>query len=481
MSVIDTPSHSAEGDSDAVQGLTLNDVQSFANHVLESLEALGLELADVAADVDSIATNAHEQNTLFENLRTIAHEFAGIVRHIDTASQDTRTSAGETSTVMQDSREGVDQAVSSIDNLVKAVTGIEKSLSGLENSLSSVTEITNKIAAVSKQTNLLALNATIEAARAGEAGKGFAVVAGEVKQLATQTSQATGHIDEAVSELASNVTGLMSTSRQTIDVAQESNKGVSLINDAVDGIHSSMGTMTEKVEQIARSASDSLDRCEGFIGDIDKMAANISETTVNLKSADKRITSLLERSEDLILSINQSDIETSDTRFIKEIQERARQIMAAFEKALAEGKISLEDLFSEDYRPIPDTNPQQYKTSFTDLADILLPPIQDPVLDFDSKVVFCIAVDRNAYVPTHQRERSQPQRDDPEWNEAHCRNRRIFDNRTTQAAGKSTKPFLIQTYRRNMGGGQFTLLKSLSAPITVQGRHWGGLWLGYKL
>ncbi len=480
MSAEDVPNHSGQNGK-AVQESADNDIESFANHVLQSLEALGLELADVAADVDSIAANADKQNKLFENLREVAHQFADIVRHIDTASQDTRTSAGEASTVMQDSRQGVDQAVSSIDNLVKAVTKIEKSLGGLENSLSSVTEITKKIEAVSKQTNLLALNATIEAARAGDAGKGFAVVAGEVKQLANQTGQATGHIDEAVSELASNVTGLISTSHQTIDVAQESNKGISLIHDAVDGIHSSMGTMTEKVEQIAHSASDSLQRCERFIGDIDKMAANITQTTASLRSADKRITSLLEHSEDLILSINQSDIETSDTRFIKEIQERAQQVVAVFEKALAEGKISQEDLFSEDYQPIPDTNPQQHQTSFVDLTDALLPPIQDPMLDFDPKVVFCIAVDRNAYVPTHQREHSQPQGDDPEWNEAYCRNRRIFDNRTTRAAAQSTKPFLLQTYRRDMGGGRFTLLKSLSAPITVQGRHWGGLWLGYKL
>ena len=44
----------------------------------------------------------------------------------------------------------------------------------------------------------------------------------------------------------------------------------------------------------------------------------------------------------------------------------------------------------------------------------------------------------------------------------------------------NTKPFLMQTYRRNMGGGRFVLLKDLSAPILVHGRHWGAFRMGFR-
>ena len=62
-----------------------------------------------------------------------------------------------------------------------------------------------------------------------------------------------------------------------------------------------------------------------------------------------------------------------------------------------------------------------------------------------------------------------------------CRNRRIFNDRTGLAAGRNTKPFLLQTYRRDMGGGNFSLMKDLSAPIIINGRHWGGLRIGFKI
>jgi methyl-accepting chemotaxis protein len=40
--------------------------------------------------------------------------------------------------------------------------------------------------------------------------------------------------------------------------------------------------------------------------------------------------------------------------------------------------------------------------------------------------------------------------------------------------------FLLQSYRRDMGGGRFVAMKDVSSPILVGGRHWGALRLAYK-
>jgi methyl-accepting chemotaxis protein len=32
-----------------------------------------------------------------------------------------------------------------------------------------------------------------------------------------------------------------------------------------------------------------------------------------------------------------------------------------------------------------------------------------------------------------------------------------------------------------MGGGRFVLMKDVSAPIAVNGRHWGGFRIGFKV
>lgn len=87
---------------------------------------------------------------------------------------------------------------------------------------------------------------------------------------------------------------------------------------------------------------------------------------------------------------------------------------------------------------------------------------------------------RNGSLPTPDLVRSKPQSGDPVWNAANCRNHRIFGDRTGLSAGRNVKPFPLQTYRRDMGGGNFVLMKDVSAPLTVKGGRWGGFRVGFK-
>ena len=54
-------------------------------------------------------------------------------------------------------------------------------------------------------------------------------------------------------------------------------------------------------------------------------------------------------------------------------------------------------------------------------------------------------------------------------------------DRTGLRAARNREPFLLQTYRRDMGGGRFAVMRDASAPIFVQGRHWGGFRIGYTV
>jgi methyl-accepting chemotaxis protein len=119
-------------------------------------------------------------------------------------------------------------------------------------------------------------------------------------------------------------------------------------------------------------------------------------------------------------------------------------------------------------------------TDYVEFTDRLLPAIQDPLQKSDARIVFCVAWARGGYLPTHNPEYRQPQGADPKWNAAHCRNRRLFTDRAVKKVAQNTKPFLVQTYRRDMGAGHFVLMKDVSSPIFVNGRQWGAFRIGYR-
>jgi methyl-accepting chemotaxis protein len=175
-------------------------------------------------------------------------------------------------------------------------------------------------------------------------------------------------------------------------------------------------------------------------------------------------------------------IRTENEVFIRRAEKAAAEVSAALEAAVEAGKISRDALFDNDYVPMPGTAPVQVRTRFLECAEAILPAIQEPLLASDRRMVFCAAVDRNGYLPVHNRVYSQPQRaGDVAWNTANCRNRRIFDDRAGLAAARNTRPYLLQNYPRDMGNGVTVMMREIDIPIRVFGRHWGGFRTAYKL
>ncbi len=435
------------------QPATSLDAQQLAETLERDTSGLGCEAAQLRGSLEDTTAVANHQT---ETLASLVAKLQDIVRSQDQIHAE--TVGGMAS--MQLARE--------------SVAHVGREVSGVVETLHQVSDAAQQIAQVALQTRLVAFNASVEAKRAGEAGAGFSVVADAVKDLSTQVEsiskaiQSTiGKLDQRIQSLASDLTD------QTNTVSKDKNRPATF-HEALHGVE-------EGVQRISAAADASRQLTQGVNEQIGLMEGEVNKARKELASAFKRSDAVLTVSERLMEMIAASGVETSDTPYIELVKQVAGQISDALNGALASRRITLEQLFDENYQPMPGTQPQQHATKFNALLDELLPPIQEAAIRALPDVVFCIAADRNGYISTHNQIYCHPQRPgDVVWNTANSRWRRIFNDRTGLASARNERPFLLQTYRRDMGGGKFVLLKEVAAPITVAGRHWGGLRLAYR-
>jgi methyl-accepting chemotaxis protein len=418
-------------------------VQSMARQA----STLGREAAEVRGlIIDTQAVSARQAKALL----VLAHQLQQITHSQDGISVQT-----------QDSRQAVSRAR-------VAVQSVGTEVSGIVDTLRQVSGAAGQITQIALQTRLVAFNASVEAKRAGEAGRGFGVVADAVKDLAGKVESSSQDIMRTIGELDARIEALAREIRTQHD------------DDQQGAFHRALADVESGVARIDEAAERSRVICNGLNEHVGAMEGEIKNTGQALDTAFARSEAFLKISESMIEMAAESGIETEDTPYIAAAQQAAAQISKLLEDALRTGAISEGDLFDDKYRPIPNTNPQQHLTRFVDLADRLFPQVQERMLGLTDKVMFCIAVDRNGYVPTHNKKHCHPQRGDLAWDTVNSRYRRIFNDRTGLASGRNTRPFLLQTYRRDMGLGKNVMLKEAAAPITVNGKHWGGLRLAFQ-
>jgi methyl-accepting chemotaxis protein len=356
---------------------------------------------------------------------------------------------------------------------------VSQRLTEVEETLGAVRAANAEIAGIAAHINILAINAKIEAARAGDAGKGFAVVAEAINELSRKTGKAAEGVADSVMRLSTWRDGLAAEAAE-VRVDAERLVGGAQDNDAAvariaEGLRSAQTGTGRIAEATARTDAE----LTAFRPAFDGISSGLEATAAAVAQARDRVDAMIDRSERILQGSVAIGGTSGDARFILCVQEDAAKLSAALEAAVDDGRISVADLFSTDYRQVLGTDPAQLLAPFTRVTDALFPPVQEAALTLDERVVFCAAVDRNGYLPTHNLRFSKAQGDDPAWNAANSRNRRMFNDRVGLKAGRNTTPFLLQVYRRDMGGGEFRMMKDLSAPIRVKGRHWGGLRLAY--
>jgi methyl-accepting chemotaxis protein len=448
----------------------------FIEEMGEEVDHIMIGAAETSYFVDSIKKKVDIDLQTTEEIVGRAQQTAQTTEQIAANAERASKVAADVRSESVAGRAEVDQGLQQISNArqdAQAASDVMSKLQEKSRRIHVITEVINEIAA---RTNLLALNAAIEAARAGEHGRGFAVVAGEVRQLAQRTKSATDDIGVMVREINEEAERAAAGMHALTGKVTEAAHNVERVHTFLGNIERSSAASESEIQQIAGASREHVESTHIIADAISRIRDGMLATEEELPRATKSAMVLSERGEMLFDALSHSNAKTSHDEMRMVAQQAAKDIGKLFEQAIGSGQITEAALFDRTYKPIPNTNPQKHKTAFDSFTDRVLPAIQEPILERLQQIAYAGAVDNNGYFPTHNRKFSKPLTGNYDVDLVNNRTKRIFNDRTGSRCGSSTKPFLLQTYKRDTG----EVMHDLSVPIYVNGKHWGGFRVGYR-
>jgi methyl-accepting chemotaxis protein len=243
----------------------------------------------MASSVDAVTRNAGELNNDTDAISTNINSVASAMEQATTNINLIASSAEEmSSTIGEIARNTEAVRGKSAGAVSQARTACDK-IAQLGEAVNRIGKVSETIGEISEQTNLLALNATIEAARAGESGKGFAVVANEIKELASQTAEATreiaaqiqdiqssaggsveeveaitvtiGEVDDVIGAIAGSIEEQSAVTKEIAGSVAHASQGINEVNTAIAGSADGVERIATQVSGIHEAAGDMAHRC----------------------------------------------------------------------------------------------------------------------------------------------------------------------------------------------------------------------------
>ncbi|SLM33215.1 Methyl-accepting chemotaxis sensory transducer (modular protein) [Desulfamplus magnetovallimortis] len=233
-------------------------VTAASAEVLSVAEQMSEDAADLSMRSNTVAAATEEMSANMSSVAAASEQSSTNLTIVADSATEMKSTIGEVAQSCSRARQISENAASAVESASGKVTR-------LGDAARDISKITEAITEIAEQTNLLALNATIEAARAGEAGKGFAVVASEIKNLATQTTEATLDIRNKIAEIQTST--------------QETINEVSTISGVFTEVNEIVSTIAAAVEEQSAAASEVSDNIQQASLGIVEVNENVAQTS----------------------------------------------------------------------------------------------------------------------------------------------------------------------------------------------------------
>lgn len=286
----------------SIVATSANQIASSSQTLAESSNQTSEASNQIALTMNDIANGSTTQSDQAEQIVTMMQKTIHEVANSLEKAEATLNRAIQSTQIARKGEDAINEAIKHLNSVTQTVSYATDSIQKLGKRSEEIGGIITVITGIAEQTNLLALNAAIEAARAGEQGKGFAVVASEVRQLAEQSSLASGQITNLIKDIQAETAVTVRTMesnllaveeqvhiiskggnalKEIVEQVIETEHGVKEMKSAFTHVNDNSLNVQQAIHDISRIIEDSAAATEEIAATSEEQHATVAEISQN--------------------------------------------------------------------------------------------------------------------------------------------------------------------------------------------------------
>lgn len=254
-------------------------VQALSDQVAEGAAAV----EEIQAAIESLARRITEQDQVVDQSAAAVEEMSASIESVADVARKRQAAAEQLQTATERGSSTVERSEKIIGEVVDQVGSVHRMITVIDD--------------IAARTNMLAINAAIEAAHAGTAGRGFAVVAGEIRSLATRTTENARNVAETLRTLEEKITDARSAGTETGTAFQQIQTEAGQVSDAFREI----GSATEELAGGTREVVSAVETLRTLSREI---VGSAEEMRIGAQDVTKVITATRDTAADTVETIN---------------------------------------------------------------------------------------------------------------------------------------------------------------------------------
>ena len=404
------------------------------------------------------------------------------IAEVAKATRDARILAEAAVTKLLTGHETVQLSLASFSELISLIMSLGSHITGFAAAMEQVKRVSQSIDSIARTTNMLALNAAIEAEKAGAAGQTFAVVAAEVKKLAHDTRRAAVEITETVNSLSHEAAKFVEQIEDGVSTSGAAQEQFSSLEELIYGVSDVVAKVGDHNREIADSTAQIHRRLVDSQNVRDAVEGANGEMFAAVVRAHSQIGGLEMQANKMFDHIVHSGLSKRDSEFVELARQKAEEVKALTEAAIADGTLTLEALFDTDLRLIEGSNPPRFTSKLTPWAEQHWQPFIEAVKDSNpDEITSVVCSSLKGFLPVQLKELSRPPTGDIAHDTKYCRNGRVIQDPVDIPAKTSEQDYMMAAFRHEGDGHSYKVMRNVYVPLRINGRRWGDFEIAYSV